>query len=81
MTFQSDVCRVSDNARERMLMSVKQFQRFAAECEAMANGTRNPQDKEVWIGLAQRWLRCAALVERDDADLRARRRKDREKIH
>ena len=62
-------------------MSVEHFQRFAAECEAMANGTRNPKDREVWLGLAQRWLRCAALVLRDEADQRARRRKDRETVH
>jgi hypothetical protein len=62
-------------------MSVEQFQRFAAECEAMANGTRNRKDKEVWMGLAQRWLRCAALMEREEADARARRRKGRQTIH
>jgi hypothetical protein len=62
-------------------MSVEHFQRFAAECEAMANGTRNPKDKELWMRLAQRWLKCASLMEQDEADLRARRRKDRETIH
>jgi hypothetical protein len=62
-------------------MSVENFQRFAAECEAIAHGTRNPKDKEVWMGLARRWLRCAALMEQDEADARARRRKDRATIH
>ena len=62
-------------------MSVEHFQRFAAECEAMADGTRNPNDKELWTRLAQRWLRCAALMEQDEADVRARRRKNRETIH
>ena len=70
------------------LMSVGQLRRFAAECEAMANGTRDPRDKQVWRGLAERWLRCAALIERDESDVRARRRdmpvlrkKDRGTIH
>jgi hypothetical protein len=62
-------------------MSVEHFHRFAAECEAMAEGTRNPKDKELWMGLAQRWLRCAALVEQEESDLRARRRRNRETIH
>ncbi len=62
-------------------MSVEHFQRFAAECEAMANGTRNPKDKEVWMGLAQRWLRCAALAEQEQSELRARRGRNRETIH
>lgn len=62
-------------------MSVEHFQRYAAECEAMARGTRNPRDKEVWTGLAQRWLKCAALMEREEADVHARRKKDRAAIH
>jgi hypothetical protein len=38
-------------------MSVRQLRRFAAECGAMANGTRDhPRDKQVWRGLAERWL-------------------------
>ena len=62
-------------------MSVEHFQRFAAECEAMANGTRNPSEKELWMGLAERWLRCAALMEREESEVRARRKKQRETIH
>jgi hypothetical protein len=62
-------------------MSIEHFQRFAAECEAMARGTRNPKDKEVWMGLAQRWLRCAALVEHEESEVRARRKRNRETIH
>ena len=69
-------------------MSVGQLWRFAAECEAMANGTRDPRDKQVWTGLAQRWRRCAALTEQQESDLRARRKdmpvrrkKDRGTIH
>jgi hypothetical protein len=62
-------------------MSVEHFQRFAAECEVMASRTRNQQDKEVWIRLAERWLRCAALMEREEADVRARRRTERKTIN
>jgi hypothetical protein len=46
------------------------FLRFAAECEVMAKFTRNPQDKAVWNGLAQRWLRCAELMDQEHASIR-----------
>jgi hypothetical protein len=62
-------------------MSVEHFERFAAECEAMADGTRNPLEKELWMGLAERWLRCAALMEREEAGVLARRKKQRKTIH
>jgi hypothetical protein len=45
------------------------FLRFAAECEVMAKFTRNPQDKAVWNGLAQRWLRCAELMDQEHASM------------
>lgn len=41
------------------------FLRFAAECEVMAKFTRSPQSKAVWTGLAQRWLRCAELMDHE----------------
>ena len=62
-------------------MTAERLRRFAAECEALAAGTRNPSDKEVWKGLAERWLRCAALMEQEETDLRTRRRKGRATIH
>jgi hypothetical protein len=39
------------------------FLRFAAECEVMAKFSRSPEKKAVWSGLAQRWQRCAELLE------------------
>jgi hypothetical protein len=45
------------------------FLRFAAECEVMAKYTRSPQDKAVWNGLAQRWLRCAELMDQEHASV------------
>jgi hypothetical protein len=44
------------------------FLRFAAECEVMAKFTRSPEDKAVWNGLAQRWLRCAELMDHERAN-------------
>lgn len=43
------------------------FLKFAAECEVMAKFTRSPENKAVWSGLAQRWVRCAELMDRDQA--------------
>lgn len=62
-------------------MTVEKLQRFAAECQAMAHRTRNPEDRDVWTGLAQRWLQCAALVEREELDSYARRRTSRKAVH
>ncbi len=56
------------------------FLRFAAECEAMAKITRSPENVTVWHQLAERWLRIADFVERqntlaDSVDRPKRRRK------
>jgi hypothetical protein len=47
-----------------------QFLRFAAECQVMARFTRNPENKAVWNGLAQRWLRCAELMDQEYTNVR-----------
>ena len=39
------------------------FLRLAAECEVMARFSRTPETRAVWSGLAQRWVRCAKLVD------------------
>ena len=42
------------------------FLRFAAECEAMAKFSHSSENKTVWRQLAERWLRIADLVERQN---------------
>jgi len=42
----------------------EKFLRFAAECEFMAQFTHNPKNKTAWRDLAERWLRCAELFDR-----------------
>jgi hypothetical protein len=49
------------------------FLRFAAECEAMAQSSPSAENRVVWRGLAERWIRCAGLV--DDKGLPRRRTK------
>jgi hypothetical protein len=46
--------------------------KFAAECEAMAKIARDRENKIMWSGLAQRWLRCADLTNQLDSNLHRR---------
>ena len=48
------------------------FLRFAAECEVMAKVTRSRENKAVWNGLAQRWLRCAEMMGQSHANVHHR---------
>ena len=45
----------------------EKFMRFAAECEFMAKLTRDRSNKTVWRQMAERWLRCAELLDRQSA--------------
>jgi hypothetical protein len=58
------------------------FERRASECELMAKLTRTRENRAVWIRLAERWLRCARLIDRQtsavhDANLAKRDRAKR----
>ena len=58
------------------------FLRFAAECEVMAKFTRSREDKAVWNGLAQRWLKCAELMGQEHSTLHPRSaRRQRTALH
>jgi hypothetical protein len=57
----------------------EKFVKFAAECELMAKSTQTRESKSVWMLMAERWLRCAELYDREasaarDAHLAKRRR-------
>jgi hypothetical protein len=39
------------------------FMRHAAECKFMAQLARDPESKKTWIGMAERWRRCAELAQ------------------
>jgi hypothetical protein len=49
----------------------EKFLRFAAECELMAKFTRSPENRTVWTRMAERWLRCAQLYDRESSVLKA----------
>ena len=45
----------------------EKFVKFAAECELMAKLTRSPENRIVWTRMAERWLRCAELYDRESS--------------
>jgi hypothetical protein len=59
-------------ARSPMSTSEK-FLRFAAECEVMAKFTRSAESRATWSRLAERWIRCAEMVERNSVSSRRHR--------
>jgi hypothetical protein len=42
----------------------ERFLKFAAECELMAKFTPSHENEMVWRRMAERWVRCAELSER-----------------
>jgi hypothetical protein len=54
----------------------EQFLKFAADCESMARFTPDPESRPVWHRMAERWVRCAQVAERENlAALEAQRQK------
>ena len=49
------------------------FLKFAAECQVMAKFSPSSENRAVWRGLAQRWIRCAELMEHQDSEDGSRR--------
>jgi hypothetical protein len=42
---------------------IEEFHRHADECRRMARVVRDPQSRDSWNSMAERWLRCAAEFE------------------
>jgi hypothetical protein len=42
----------------------EEFRRHAAECQQMAKFTRDPASKATWSRMAERWLHCAEVFQR-----------------
>ena len=45
----------------------ERFLKFAAECELMAKFTSSLENKVTWHRMAERWVRCAEVYERQDS--------------
>jgi hypothetical protein len=59
----------------------EKFLRFAAECELMAKFTRSPENKTTWTRMAERWLRCARLYDRETLHTSSSARRHRTPVH
>jgi hypothetical protein len=59
------------------MMTSDRLMRFAAECEVMAKFTQSQESRLTWNRIAQRWLRCAELLEQQDSDRELRRKSPR----
>jgi hypothetical protein len=53
------------------------FRNYAAECKTMANVTKDPQSKALWLRMAERWNSCAERAE--DEELRIRNKDGRQR--
>jgi len=49
------------------------FLKFAAECQVMAKFSPSSENRAVWRGLAQRWTRCAELMDHQELEEHSRR--------
>jgi hypothetical protein len=68
------VDQIADGARRISPMNTSdRFLRFAAECEVMAKFSPTPENRAVWSGLAERWIRCAKLMDHQDSESHSRR--------
>ena len=51
----------------------KEFRNYAANCSEMANFSNDIESRKIWMGMAERWTRCA---ERADHEERAANEKE-----
>lgn len=55
------------------------FLRHAAECKFMAGLARDKESKRTWMGMAERWHRCAELA-RQQTPLSAKEARHRKPV-
>jgi hypothetical protein len=63
------------------MITSDRFMRFAAECEVMAKVTHSRESKATWNRIAERWVRCAELMDRHDAQARVPKKGSRQIRH
>ena len=71
--------RIPTERKVQPMHTSDRFLRFAAECQVMAKLTRSAENKVVWRGLAERWIRCAELVDQHEWDRNFAKRHTRTK--
>jgi hypothetical protein len=50
------------------------FLRYSAECKRMAGRVGDTPSRFVWIGMAERWLRCAKIYESERTSAESNRK-------
>jgi hypothetical protein len=55
----------------------EEFRRHAAECQQMAKFTRDPASKATWNRMAERWLHCAEVFQRESSAVQPSKRHHR----
>jgi hypothetical protein len=45
----------------------EEYRSYAADCDRMANYTRDPEGRAIWKQMAARWIRAAELEETHSA--------------
>ena len=45
---------------------LNEFRRHAGECRNMAKQARTSSDREIWQGMAERWVPCAETMESEN---------------
>jgi hypothetical protein len=56
------------------MLTSDRFVRFAAECESMAKFTHSRENRMAWNRIAERWMRCAELIDKQDSEAHMRRK-------
>jgi hypothetical protein len=54
---------VRHRKEDRKMDGSRAFLRFAAECEVMTKIAHDKESKLMWRRLAERWLKCANLID------------------
>jgi hypothetical protein len=55
----------------------EEFRRHAIECQQMAKFTRDPASKATWSRMAERWLHCAEVFQRQSSAAQPSKRQQR----
>lgn len=55
----------------------EEFRRHAIECQQMAKFTRDPASKATWSRMAERWLHCAEVFQRQLSAVQPNKRHQR----
>src|SRR5262245_62037707 len=53
----------------QLMDTAAEFRKHAVDCNTMAKVSNDPESKDTWQRMAERWLLCATLAEEDEQSL------------